>query len=107
MAACPNHAASDLAPSDGSGDAASGRALIGAFADHLRYERHLALDRRGPSEGPRPVSPWQGGHGMSTARLDDLRRFLAQLTTPGTLARRSRGGSGRSTPFIAGPEGKA
>lgn len=96
MAARPNHAASDLAPSDvGGGDAASDEALIDAFADHLRYERHLASStvaayRRDLAQLSRFLG--RGGHGMSTARLDDLRRFLAQLTTLGyaraSIARR-------------------
>ncbi len=92
MAAHPTHAASDLARGDvGSVD----DALIGGFADHLRYERHLASStvaayRRDLTQLARFLG--RGGDGLSTARLDDLRRFLAQLTTLGyaraSIARR-------------------
>lgn len=96
MAARPTHAPSDLARSDiGSRDASPDEALIGRFGDHLRYERHLASStvaayRRDLAQLARVLG--RGGRGLSTAGLDDLRRFLAHLTTLGyaraSIARR-------------------
>jgi site-specific recombinase XerD len=96
MAARPNHDVSDLDRSDvGGGNASSDDALIGGFANHLRYERHLAPStvaayRRDLAQLSRFLG--RGGDGLSTAGLNDLRRFLAQLTTLGyaraSIARR-------------------
>jgi integrase/recombinase XerC len=96
MAARPNHAPSDLAPTDArSGGASSDDTLIDGFTDHLRYERHLASStveayRRDLTQLSRFLG--RGGRGLSTAALNDLRRFLAQLTTLGyaraSIARR-------------------
>jgi integrase/recombinase XerC len=96
MAARPNHAASDLAHSEVAGHERSpDDVLIGRFADHLRYERHLASStvtayRRDLAQLSRFLG--RGGRGLSSAGLDDLRRFLAQLTTLGyaraSIARR-------------------
>jgi site-specific recombinase XerD len=96
MASRPNCAPSDPAHGDvEGGDATSDDALIDGFADHLRYERHLASStaaayRRDLAQLSRFLG--RGGHGLSTAGLDDLRRFLAQLTTLGyaraSIARR-------------------
>jgi integrase/recombinase XerC len=96
MAARPTHAASDLAAGDVAGGASTADdALIAGFADHLRYERHLASStvaayRRDLAQLSRFLG--RGGHGLSAAGLDDLRRFLAQLTTLGyaraSIARR-------------------
>ena len=93
MAARPNHAASELAQSEP--EAVGDDVLIGRFADHLRYERHLAGStvaayRRDLAQLTRFLR--RGGHSLSSAGLDDLRRFLAQLTTLGyaraSIARR-------------------
>ncbi|HJU57431.1 MAG TPA: tyrosine recombinase [Actinomycetota bacterium] len=92
MASRPNHAASDLAQSDTGGTDAL---LIGRFADHLLHERHLASStvaayRSDLAQLSRVLG--RGGRGLSSAGLDDLRRFLAQLTTLGyaraSIARR-------------------
>ena len=96
MAARPNHAASDLPHGDAPGnEASSDEARIGQFADHLRYERHLAtstVEAYGRDLGQLSRFLGRGGHGLATAGLDDLRRFLAQLTTLGyaraSIARR-------------------
>ncbi len=94
--AARDRAASGLAVRDADlADGAPDDALIGAFADHLRYERHLASStvaayRRDLGQLGRFLG--RSGRGLSTAGLDDLRRFLAQLTTLGyaraSIARR-------------------
>jgi integrase/recombinase XerC len=58
--------------------------LIQLFADHLALERHLAAStvhayRRDLSQLAGFLS--RGRRGLANARLQDLRRFLAQLTT--------------------------
>jgi site-specific recombinase XerD len=69
--------------------------LIAAFADHLRLERHLAATtveayRRDLAQLGTFLSRTR--RGLRGAELDDLRRFLAQLTTLGyaraSIARR-------------------
>jgi integrase/recombinase XerC len=93
MAARPNHAASEFVQRDAA--ATVDEVLIGRFADHLRYERHLAAStvaayRRDLAQLSRFLG--RGANGLSTATLDELRRFLAQLTTLGyaraSIARR-------------------
>jgi integrase/recombinase XerC len=70
-------------------------AVIEAFADHLALERHLAASTVDAYR--RDLSQLAGflrrtRRGLATARLQDLRRFLAQLTTLGyaraSIARR-------------------
>ena len=70
-------------------------ALIEGFTDHLALERHLAATtvdayRRDLSQLANSLVRVR--RGLATARLDDLRRFLAQLTTLGyaraSIARR-------------------
>jgi site-specific recombinase XerD len=61
-------------------------ALIEGFCDHLALERHLAASTviaygRDIRQLARFLS--RGGRSLATARLNDLRRFLAQLTTLG------------------------
>jgi integrase/recombinase XerC len=93
MPARPNHAASEFAQRDASTMADD--VAIDRFADHLRYERHLASStvaayRRDLGQLSRFLG--RGGRGLSTAVLNDLRRFLAQLSTLGyaraSIARR-------------------
>jgi integrase/recombinase XerC len=61
-------------------------ALIQGFCDHLALERHLAAStvvayRRDLRQLARFLS--RAGRSIATASLNDLRRFLAQLTTLG------------------------
>ncbi len=70
-------------------------ALIEGFADHLALERHLAattVDAYRRDLSQLATSLVRARRGLATARLDDLRRFLAQLTTLGyaraSIARR-------------------
>ena len=70
-------------------------ALIEGFADHLALERHLAattVDAYRRDLSQLAASLVRARRGLATARLDDLRRFLAQLTTLGyaraSIARR-------------------
>jgi site-specific recombinase XerD len=61
-------------------------ALIEGFCDHLALERHLAASTvlaygRDLTQLARFLG--RGGRSLATARLNDLRRFLAQLTTLG------------------------
>lgn len=73
----------------------SDAALIQAFADHLALERHLAdstVDAYRRDLTQLAAFLRRARRGLSTARLPDLRRFLAQLTTLGyaraSIARR-------------------
>ncbi|MCI0636687.1 MAG: tyrosine recombinase [Actinobacteria bacterium] len=70
-------------------------ALIEGFTDHLALERHLAattVDAYRRDLSQLAASLVRVRRGLATARLDDLRRFLAQLTTLGyaraSIARR-------------------
>ncbi len=70
-------------------------ALIEGFADHLALERHLAastVDAYRRDLTQLAASLVRVRRGLATAGLDDLRRFLAQLTTLGyaraSIARR-------------------
>ena len=74
-------------------------ALIEAFADHLALERHVAASTVDAYR--RDLSQLAGflrrtRRGLATGRLQDLRRFLAQLTTLGyaraPIARRANSG---------------
>ena len=69
--------------------------LIRAFADHLALERHLAastVDAYGRDLRQLAAFLGRTRRGLANARLQDLRRFLAQLTTLGyaraSIARR-------------------
>jgi integrase/recombinase XerC len=73
----------------------SDAALIQAFVDHLALERHLAastVDAYGRDLAQLAAFLARSRRELVTARLQDLRRFLAQLTTLGyaraSIARR-------------------
>ena len=75
--------------------ASADAALIQGFADHLALERHLAattVDAYGRDLAQLAAFLERGRRSLASARLDDLRRFLAQLTTRGyaraSIARR-------------------
>ena len=70
-------------------------ALIDGFADHLAFERHLApstVDAYRRDLSQLATFLRRGRRDLPGARLDDLRRFLAQLTSLGyaraSIARR-------------------
>src|SRR5262245_25017583 len=69
--------------------------LIEAFVDHLALERHLAastVDAYRRDLGQLALFLSRSRRGLANARVQDLRRFLAQLTTRGyaraSIARR-------------------